>query len=95
MMHVARAVSLMVTLDRDLDWYVDHAPFRATFKRQQTVAERRKWLVDVIERRGFTKADIEGDRVERRKLRKEYRFKWGKSDATFREDLKSLGYKPR
>lgn len=95
MLNVARAASLLVTLDRDLDWFVNHDPFRATLRKQQAVKGRRQWLKKLIEERAFTKADIEGSRLVRAELRNPYKKKWRKSDSTFREDLKSLGYKPR
>ena len=95
MLNVARAASLLVTLDRDLDWFVNHDPFRATLKKQQTVAERRQWLANLIEEADCTKAEIEGKRLERKTLRLAYKRKWLKSDSTFSKDLKSLGYKPQ
>ena len=95
MLNVARAASLFVTLDRDIDWFLNHDTFRATLKKQQTVAGRRQWLANLIEEDDFTKAEIEGSRLERKTLRLAYQRKWRKCDTTFRNDLKSLGYKPR
>jgi len=95
MLNVARAASLLVMLNRDLDWFVNHDPFRATLQKQQTVAERRQWLSGLIEASRLTMAEIDGNRLERAVLREAYHFKWRKCDTTFREDLKALGGKPR
>jgi len=95
MLNVARAASLLVTLDRDLDWFVNHDPFRATLQKQQTMAERQLWLSGLIEASRLTKTEIDGSRLDRAVLREAYRVKWNKSDTTFREDLQSLNYNPR
>lgn len=95
MLNVARAASLLVTLDRDLDWFVNYDPFRATLQKQQTVAERRQWLSGLIEASRLTTAEIEGSRGDRAVLREGYQKRWKKSGTTFSQDLKSLGLKPR
>ena len=49
MLNVVRAASVKVTLDRDIDWFINHDIFKATFKRKQMVEERRQWLSGLIE----------------------------------------------
>lgn len=90
-----RSALLRAKLDHDVDQFVKHDPIRATRAKQLLVAERRQWLKKLIEERAFTKADIEGSRLVRAELRNPYKKTWRKSDSTFREDLKSLVYKPR
>lgn len=95
MLHVTRAASLMVTLDRDLEWFVNHNTLAPTLKKQLIIEERRQWLSNRIQERPGTADEIEGSRSVRRTLFEVYEIKFQKKYRTFTTDLKSLGYNPR